>query len=436
MAAFTENAVKLAGLAAALPFVAVAAGYRLRFIQGKDSSDSGVRRVYRVSELPVYSAADMGELKCGADAGTPYPINSIEAGIGIARKTMQNFFGKFAQVAENTVKMTTRTTVTTSEATYRFLRDNTEDFSRAALIVAAGIGGSFIGHKRPPWRRLVYGLSAAVPCVVLCYPSKLMQLGQSFGDVVKDTSETSLWNHVTNKHNQGEQTQLCKMTVLHTSEDFDTISVSDFCDPEIEKIVIPDLCCADTIEKPSTVDLLCCSDSAEQVGTSADNTDQLNIGDLCTAAEHMETLGTGDFSNAEKIEDLDKVELLHAENINKPKMVDSGDAENISKSKTVDSGDAENIKKLDTADLLHAENISKPSTVDDCNAENVKKLGTVNRNAENGKKLGTVNRNAENKQKNQIAGYSHVKKPEKKQGKGRTDQSNPEDKDMYSTRSS
>lgn len=44
----------------------------------------------------MYSAADMGELKCGADAGTPYPTNSIEAGIGIARKTMQNFFGKFA----------------------------------------------------------------------------------------------------------------------------------------------------------------------------------------------------------------------------------------------------------------------------------------------------------------------------------------------------
>lgn len=166
---------------------------------------------------------------------------------------------------------------------------------------------------------------------------------------------------------------------------------------------------ADTIEKLSTVDLLCYADSAEQVSTGAGNIDQLSIGDVCTAAEHMETHGTGDFSNAEKIENLDKVDLSHAENTDKPK--------------TVDLGDAEKIEKLDTADLLHAQDIKKPSIVNECNAGKVEKLQTVNRNAEN-------------KKKHQMVGYSRVKKPEKKQGKGRTDQSNPEDKDMYSTRSS
>ncbi|CAG5117871.1 unnamed protein product, partial [Candidula unifasciata] len=454
MAAFTENVVKVAGIAAALPFVAVAAGFRLRFVQAKEANGSGVRRVYRVCDLPAYSGADTGDLKC--DGGTSYPRNSLEAGISTARQTLQEVFGQFVHVVDNSMKITAKTSVATSIATYRYLRDNTEELSRAAVVAGAGVGGFLFANKSNPWRRSFYGFMAAVPCAIVCYPSKLMQLFQPASDYLRDAWEKDLRNHLEQKYSLGEQWQVGKIPRLQTSDNFDTISLSDFYEPDTEKLRTIDLCRADTVQQQVSTAELC---HAETIST-VDNVDKLSTGDFNTGElvekpntdvalieEQVGKLNTGDLITAEHADNPSTGDLITAEHADNLSTRDFSTVKHVEMQSTGNCSTREQAENLSTGDFSPTEHVEMPSSADISNAGITEKLAEVDvaKNIEkpssedcNAQVLGELSHeygNAEGKQKHWMVENCCLKDTEKT-AKGSTDQSNPDDKDMYSTRSS
>jgi hypothetical protein len=182
MATLTRRVVRLVAVVGTIPAVGIAVGYRTRTLQA-DASDSGVRRVYKVSDLPIYSVSATD--KTETDHSVSNKKNVVEEQITVARRAVQEFFGQFEDVYDK-VRTTTSTGIEHSRATLDYLQNSPGDLPRVAFIAASGLGGIVLGFRGGILRKLTYGSVAAVSCTAICYPKKTVELSYSSIDYLKE----------------------------------------------------------------------------------------------------------------------------------------------------------------------------------------------------------------------------------------------------------
>ncbi|GAB1867192.1 MICOS complex subunit [Camponotus japonicus] len=132
------------------------------------SNESGVKKLIRPSELPIYSFEDdySKQISC-----TECPPSALERNISKIRKSVQAVMSEY-QHYTGVISDTIDTGVEHSKSLLDYLREESNIMPRMGAIAIGGLAGLVLGLRGRTFKRVVYSSTGALTTAAICYPKK------------------------------------------------------------------------------------------------------------------------------------------------------------------------------------------------------------------------------------------------------------------------
>ncbi|CAL1679108.1 unnamed protein product [Lasius platythorax] len=132
------------------------------------SDESGVKKLIRPSELPIYPFEDdySKQIPC-----TDCQPTALEQNISKIRKSIQAVVSEY-QHYTGVISDTIDTGVEHSRSLLDYLREESNVMPRVGAIAIGGLAGLVLGLRGRTFKRLVYSSTGALTTAAICYPKK------------------------------------------------------------------------------------------------------------------------------------------------------------------------------------------------------------------------------------------------------------------------
>lgn len=132
------------------------------------NNESGVKKLVRPSELPIYSLEDnySKQIPC-----TECPPSALEQNISKIRKSLQAVMSEY-QHYTGVVSDTIDTGIEHSRSLLDYLREESNVMPRMGAIAIGGIAGLVLGLRGRKFKRIMYSSAGALTMAAICYPKK------------------------------------------------------------------------------------------------------------------------------------------------------------------------------------------------------------------------------------------------------------------------
>ncbi|KAL6431402.1 hypothetical protein ACFW04_007201 [Cataglyphis niger] len=133
------------------------------------NSESGVKKLIRPSDLPIYPFED--DYSKQSPCIDCAPSGPLERNVSKIRKSVQTILSEYQNYSD-VIYDTVDTSVEHSRSLLDYLRAESNTMPRMGAIAIGGLAGLVLGLRGRTFKRLVYCSTGALATAAICYPKK------------------------------------------------------------------------------------------------------------------------------------------------------------------------------------------------------------------------------------------------------------------------